>query len=374
LKALDRLETFLFEAPLRHVLTLIAAVCLLRTGIWTIPNMYRSRELAVDPFQVPFDDPQIHYLVWSWLSPFTAWLLGATGSWSYFLLHLAFSVAFSVLCIRMIVKTLPQEQARIALVLFALLPVSTTAYFWVGYDSITLFLLALPLAAPHPLSALAAGLCLGMQHFEQGVCAGLAMLLFVALSRSMKADPRYSLRLCAVLLLSVIGGRLLMHWIADVHGMNIQQDRAGMLFSGWKPSFKQMVFNIHYSLWSLLGIGWYLALKYLDLGFRSLPLFVPLVGLLLMILAVLDQTRVLAIVSFPLLMSAWILNQSFLGRFARAEATLLAVLGAAVPYVWVWEGLPQGSVLSHGIVWLVHAATGWPDLPADLPEWPFRRS
>jgi hypothetical protein len=370
---LHRLESFLFEAPLRYVVALVSAVCLLRTGIWGIPNMSLSRQLAADPFQVPFDNPHVDYLAWSWLSPFMAWILGATGSGSFFTLHLAFSVGFSILCIRTIVKNLPGEQARTALLLFALLPVSTTAYFWVGYDSITLFLLALPLACPHPISAIAAGLCLGMQHFEQGICAGLGMLAFVVLSRILRGDSSYSWRLCSVLLAAVVAGRLLMYWIVDVHDMEIERDRAGMLFTRWKPSFKQMLLNMHYSLWSLLGVGWYLALKHLDFRLRSLPLFLPLAGLLLLSMAVLDQTRVLAIVSFPLLMCAWVLNPLFLDRFSRAEATLLAVLGAAVPYVWLWEGLPQGSVLSHGVVWLLHSAFGWPDVPPDLSLWPFRR-
>lgn len=94
----------------------------------------------------------------------------------FFIFHLGFSIAFTALFIKLVFSRLPERSTRIALILFALLLVSATTYFWVGSDSLTLLLLLLllllALSFPHSiLMTLAIGIMLGMQHFEQAFFA-----------------------------------------------------------------------------------------------------------------------------------------------------------------------------------------------------------
>ncbi|MGJ0485684.1 MAG: hypothetical protein ACR65R_14325 [Methylomicrobium sp.] len=118
--------------------------------------------MAQNPFINPFSNPNFHYQFWSWLGSFLAWLLGATTLKSLCLFHLAFSFAFSLLFIKAIFSWFPDQLARTSLVLFSVLPVSATAYFWVGHDSITLFLMVFSLAYPRKLPVIfLAGIALG---------------------------------------------------------------------------------------------------------------------------------------------------------------------------------------------------------------------
>ncbi len=127
-----RIEDFIFKAAAWKLVTLILLVMLFKTGIWYIPNLDMSLTVALNPFTNPFQDPNAHYLLGNWLSPFLAWLSGIKAFWVFFAFHLGFSIAFTALFIKLAFSRLPERNARIALILFALLPVSATAYFWVG--------------------------------------------------------------------------------------------------------------------------------------------------------------------------------------------------------------------------------------------------
>lgn len=74
-------------------LLLLASFC--KTGFWFIPNVGLSQKIALDPFVNPSAEPYAQYLVWNWLSPFLAWLVGATDSGPFVLFRLAFAVAFT---------------------------------------------------------------------------------------------------------------------------------------------------------------------------------------------------------------------------------------------------------------------------------------
>ncbi len=143
-----QVERLIFAAPASRLVTAVLLLGLVKTGVWQIPNFGASRLIAQDPFTNPFQDPNAHALYWSWLGPFLAWLLGATSPAAFFALHLVLSVGFTVLFIVTAFSHLPEREARISLVLFSVLPVSATAFFWVSTDSLTLFLMMLALALP----------------------------------------------------------------------------------------------------------------------------------------------------------------------------------------------------------------------------------
>ena len=374
MNTVSKLEQFIFEARVWKLLLVLALLILFKTGIWYIPIMHGSQLVAQDPFTNPFTQyPDAHYVVWSWLGPFLAWLVGATGKLEFFLLHLLFSLAFMVLFVKVAFDNLPQELARKSVILFSVLPVSATALFWVSYDSITLFLLMLALAFPRSLLLTAVfGVLLGMQHFEQGVFGAGALLFAVTLSQRQGYFLRYSWKFCLAFLLGVIAGKLVMTGIFKYHEIQVNSGRMHWLREHLDFLLNLFVYHAHAILWSVLGLGWAVALRFSDWGRCSLPFFAALAGLCLLLPISGDQTRVLAIVTFPLLSAYWLLNLDFLSKISRREAAWLFVIWAMMPWSWVWDGVPKWSAFPYDVAFILHHLFGWFDIPADPNGWPFR--
>jgi hypothetical protein len=170
MKVLSLAQNFVFERPLWQLILTIALLIFIKVGVWYIPNIEMSLAIAQNPFINPFGDPRDHYLLGNWASNYLAWLLHATKWLSFFLYHFAFSLGFSFLFLGLVLRRLEGDAIRKSLILFCILPVSATAYFWVGPDSVTLFFLLLPFIFPTSLvTTILCGLILGLQHFEQSV-------------------------------------------------------------------------------------------------------------------------------------------------------------------------------------------------------------
>lgn len=390
MKLLLWLEHFTFNTPAWRLVTLILLVMLFKTGVWYIPNLEMSLALARNPFANPFTDPNAHYLAWNWFSPFLAWLLGIQSFRAFFLLHLGFALAFTALFIRLAWVRLPEREARVALILFALLPVSATAYFWTGPDAVTLFLLMLALGIMPPEAAVAkeetdpqsplaspvanggpkgalllcVGILLGMQHFEQALFAVGGLLFALLLERK----PLFHI---LALLSGVIAGKLALAAIFAHAGMQVNSGRSFWLQQHLDLLLGSFFLHPHSILWSVLGLGWLAALKYADQGRRTLPFFLALAGLLLLLLVSADQTRVLAIVTLPLVAMHWLFNTPFLASFSNRQAAGLLLLWIVIPWGWVWIGEPRSSALPYDFAWLLHTLFGWFEVPANPALWPF---
>jgi hypothetical protein len=97
-----------------------------------------------------------------------------------------------------------------------------------------------------------------------------------------------------------------------------------------------------------------------------------LAGLCILLLPVSeDQTRVLAIVTFPLVCVFWLFNQDFLENLQRWETSLIFVVWAMIPWSWVWRGMPKWSVFPYDVAFVLHKVFGWFDVPANPTLWPF---
>jgi len=367
-----KVEHFLFESPTWKLLAVVCVLWLVKTGIWTYPNPPALWAMAQNPFANPFTNPDEEYVMWSWLSPWLAWLTGATTMPRLFALALAQAVAFTFLFVRVTLNSLPRDLARTAIVLFAMLPVSTTAYYWVGYDSLTLLLMMAVLAFPAaPLVTLGAGLLLGMQHFEQGFlgAAGLSAALF--LSRRQGYPLPYGLKFCLLLLGALVAGKLALVGLFRHYDIHVASGRMVWVREHLGGLVSNFFLHAHAVVWSLLGLGWLAAARFAEWGRRSLPFFLVLGALGLLAVVTADQTRVVAIVTFPLLMAYWLRNPDFLSRLARREVALVFILWAVMPMSWVWLGVQKWSVFPYDVAYVLHQAFGWFALPDNLALWPF---
>lgn len=374
MNAIHKIEKFIFESDVWKLVLVIALLTLFKTGIWYIPNMDVSRAIAQNPFTNPFPDPNAHYLLWSWLGPFLAWLIGATGKWQFFAFHLFFSIAFTILFIKVAFNTFSNELARSSLVLFSILPVSATAYFWVSLDSITLFLMLLALAFQDSLTfTFIIGLLLGMQHFEQSFFAAAGLLFAVSISYKQGYTLRYSWKFCLLLLIGVISGKFLLFGLFSYHSIDVNSGRIYWLREHIHILLNQFFFHFHYIIWSVLGLGWLVALRFTDWGGKSVPFFLTLAGLSLSVLPVSgDQTRVMAIITFPLIAVYWLLNQDFLEKLTKREVSLLFTAWALMPWQWVWGGAPKWSAFPYDIAYVLHLLFGWFNVPENPALWPFQ--
>ena len=140
MKITSRIATWCLETPRWKFLTILFVVMFFRTGITCVVKDFLP--IAKDPFHNPFTNPYEHYLMWSWLGPFLAHLVGATNTLFFSLFYLAFSILFTVLMVRCMFTCLPEDVARVAMLVFAAMPFSASHFFWVFTDSLTLFLLA----------------------------------------------------------------------------------------------------------------------------------------------------------------------------------------------------------------------------------------
>jgi hypothetical protein len=372
MNAVGRIERFLFEAPAWKLLLAIAALTLFKTGIWSIPNLGESQAIANNPFTNPLANPDAHYLLWSWLEPWLAWAIGIHSAWQFFLFRCVAAVAFTLLFVRIAFANLPDALARSSLVLFSILPVSATAYFWIGGDALTLLLMLLALAFPASrLFAAGVGVLLGMQHFEQGFFAAAGLLFAVSLSHRQRYPLRYSWQFCLALLLGVVAGKLALIAIFQHYAIAVNSGRAHWLRAHIGALLGQFFYHFHYIVWSVLGLGWLAALRFADWGKKSLPFFLALAGLCLLLPVSGDQTRVVAIVTFPLIFTYWLLNPDFLEKIAKRETAVVFTLWALMPWGWVWEGAPRWSAFPYDVAYLLHHAFGWFNVPADATIWPF---
>ena len=279
----------------------------------------------------------------------------------------------------------PDHSARAAIILFAILPVSATAYFWVGYDSLTLFIMLLGLAyQQHTLVTLLAGIALGMHHFEQGVLATAGLLFANCLSRtavlredrpqSQRRHPSnydHSVQFPVLLLVAVIAGKLMLVGLFNYFGVTVNSGRLFYL-ADVHPAVKSLVFHIHYAVWSILGLGWLVALRYLDLGRPTIPFFVTLSCLMLLLPISGDQTRILAIITFPLIAEYWLFNVTFLTQVTKKELAAIFVAWVLMPWAWTWSGIPKWSVFPYDIAYILHRLFGWFAVPPNPSEWPFQ--
>ncbi len=217
------------------------------------------------------------------------------------------------------------------------------------------------------------GMMLGMQHFVQAFFAVGGLLLAALLGRAYAIRPyeHHTPLFPWVLLAGIVIGKLALLGIFAHFDMQLNSGRLFWLKGHLNLLLGTFFFHAHQIIWSVLGLGWLVALKYADKGKQSLPFFITLAGLMLLLPISADQTRVLAIITFPLLAVYWLFSQDFLETFTNQQVAGLSLLGVLIPWGWVWGGGPHGSALQYDLVWLLHSVFGWFDVPEHPALWPF---
>jgi hypothetical protein len=369
------IEQIIFNSAKWKMILIIVTIMLVRTGIWCIPNIDSYLLIAQDPFTNPFQDDRLQNLYWNWLGPFLAYFVGAKDRWSFFALHLMFSLGFTALFIGTVFRWLPDRTARVSLVVFSVLPVSTTAYFWVSTDSLTLLLMMGALALPEQWAAASLfGAALGMQHFEQAILGFSGLLIALLLSRWYGNPNRYSLAWSSSLLIGIIAGKIMLISLFYFIHVTVSYGRIKWLMDFYDELLRQFLFHFHYIIWSSLGIGWFVAIQYFEKTPFCRCFAIPLAILLLLLPISADQTRVFAVTSFPLISAFWLLSGDLPSRLSNRFVSWLFLAWLIVPWNWAFNGMPRWSAFPYNVAYLLNHSLGWSSVPQDLEDlagWPF---
>ncbi len=365
-----RAGDFIFRIPLKQLALLLCAILLVRTGIWDMGSLTDQVETALAPLAQRPAHMQWYYL-WNYLQPaLFHWLVMKPEPDAY---PLAYTVYFvycliiemiaTFLVCALIIKRLPDHAARAALIIYFSIPISATAYFWVGMDGMAHLIMLLALVWPRNMVwALFCGTLLGLQHAEQGVVAygALALSLFLAKPSVLPASPSREWALASFVGV-LLGKAALYLWFIE-HDMFLPNSR-GL----WMQHYQDYIigyFLLHpfITLASLFGTGWLAVAHMLDFKGARRAFFIPLIGLTGLLLLAEDETRVIAMTSFPLV-AAWMLfNEKFLEKLSREFIGLMGVLLIVIPWLWVWRGEPRFSAFPYDVAYILSTLLGWPQM------------
>lgn len=365
----SRFAAWVLDTPRWKFLAVLFTVMFFRTGMTFVAPALLP--IAKDPYHNPFTNPYEHYLFWSWLGPFLAHQVGATTPLTFTLFYLTFSLLFSLLMVRWLFTRLEEPHARIAMLIFALLPVSATSYYWIFTDSLTLFLMACALYVPRNAPALfLIGVALGMQHFEQAFFATGAALFALAWTGRRGVRLAYDWRWALTLLIGAMAGKALLVAIFAHLDIHVNSGRLFWLIKAWALMLRRFAYSYHFALFSAFGVGWLVVIHFLRRPSpETRPVGLAILGLLLLLPISDDPTRVFAIVTFPLVCVYFLRNPSFLATIPRQTVGLLALLWCLVPWMFVWSGKPIVSAAAYDLYTAIHHLLDTRFVPKD-PRFP----
>lgn len=352
MKILLKIEEFVFKSNIYKFIGISIALMLFKSGLYFIPSLHNSFLLSQNPFINPFDNPNNHYLMWTWLAPFLAWFLSINSFFYFYIFHLLFSIFFIFLFFRIIFKRLGDFDGRKAVVIFLSLPVSWTSFYWSGTDSIILFLLLMIFYFPlNPFFIFLIGFFIGLQHFEIGIFASISLIISIYLAKRTINFFEYKLNLGLYLLGGIILGKILLILIFNSNNIEVNSGRFYYLINNTHfRGLEDLFLYFHPIIWSVLGPGWLVFFKYLELRKESIPFSIVFISLIILLTPlILDQTRVLAVVTFPIIFIFWLSNKNFLKIINKREISILFLLTILIPMGWVWQGKPKWSLFPYDL-------------------------
>ena len=328
-----------YDSPQVAFILSAFTILICKVGISQIPNFGVIAAIAANPFQYPTpQDPDGFYQMWNWLVPYVGWLLHLNTGNSFLALHLAFAIGFLAIVATALFKKLPDTQARTALIIFLMLPASGTVLYWLCYDAPALFMMALAVFVFKNRYALVIiGFLLGMQDFEPTVVAFSALLIALYLGKKNGQLSQVSLVTPIAVIGGALLGRLLLTLLFNRWHLQATTGRLAW-FQKHVTEMKDQVFQSPgLCIWALLGLAWVVLFMQIVVNIKiTRVIIVPLLILSVLLLTTADKTRVMAVATFPLLATLWLLDEEFLSKFNKRVTTMLALSWLVMPWIFVW--------------------------------------
>jgi hypothetical protein len=373
MRMVSTITRWIHGSPRWLFLAVIMVIALLKCGVWVVPNIGLSAELSTNPFAY---HPGLAYLTENWLMAFLGWIFHLTSWQALTVLNAVESLAFVTVIFALLFRRLPERAARNASLVFVALPVSTTAFYWLGLDSLTLLLMGLAmLASRRWWLVLPIGVLLGLQHFEQGLAASLALCGVVGLGALIRVKRWRELVFPVALLLGVLIGKGVLTWILAVTHSKIDYDRFSWFTDNALGLLHSYLSEPLLLVYSVLGVGWFAVIKFATRGRRAIPLLAGLLVVSLLICLYADHTRVACIVALPIIVHELLLDRELTENATDTEVAWFSLLWVVVPWIWDWGNVVQPNLVLHDIEWALNRLFGWFHVPhgLDLPGWPWTK-
>jgi hypothetical protein len=129
----------------------------------------------------------------------------------------------------------------------------------------------------------------------------------------------------------------------------------------------EAVFHFQFILWSMLGVGWFVLIVYIGrIRRESIPLLIGLFVCMPFLVLARDETRVISIITFPVLHAYWLSNRYAPSLMTGREAAWVSLAWLLIPWSWAWQGIPRWSALPYDIYWFIDRAIM--PLPSDWKD------
>lgn len=334
------------------ILLVIIGWVLWRTGPSVVPHLDVFVGVA-DMWPRSTVEPIFAYLLRVPLGPLVYQQLPTSGSVTYVFLHLVCLLAAGALLIAWLIRELGLPRALIATAVLVMAPITAVQLYWIGiYDafSILVFVFLLMVLRRGPWLQFAVAVLVGFQNFEQSLVAVAIVLLVPAFVRGLGFTPR-AIPLVGGL---IVGKVVLETYLASVHA----QSGSRLMFLTTDGKAREIVTAAlsvgPLVLWSALGGLWLYAIPAVRNAFHDwrrrekVIAVVVAVGWFLSGILSEDQTRVLAMTSFPVVVFAAMhiaLRHRDLTDFVRSPLSWGLILA---PPLVLWQGVPLPMGISVG--------------------------
>lgn len=334
------------------------AAAVAHNGFWATPNLAFMTLVADRPGQNPFTgDINADYLLTNVSLPTAARLLGQTDPHAYARMHLVVLVAGWAVVSALAWRRFGYRPARNLTVLVAAAPAVTVSMQWLGQPDPLTFVLGLAMVLVRPRWALlAVGVLAGLTHPEQAVIMALVAAAVRAVLDVGADGPDVPTRWATLArgtatdALWAVGGVVLGRAVTEVYfrvnDIELLRPRSDYLGFGadrfWEHHTQQPV-GLLFTLWGPLWLV-VTAVVVLRIARRGqdpaaarawLVLAALAVAGLVPVLVTLDETRVYAMVTAPVLVGAAVLldreRPPLPPRWAPTAAAALLVVTALLP-------------------------------------------
>lgn len=345
---------------------------ILNAGIWLMPNINMQYMVSQNLLQVPFQNPNAHYIFYNYLEPLLFWILQGRTLKEYilftFLVTLLFTLTYMLWFLKYHQNELTNHPFKLLLALS--FPVFFITYYWVGMDGMTLLFILLVLINNKKSLALLFAFLLGLQHFEQGFIAFgllLATIILKKLVEKEKLFDEHSIYYIRVVILLIVA-KLSLSLFFSFFDVGLSGARDSYMKEHMMTYITMWKQNWYMILWSFFGVGWVVIIRF----YRQTWILFPAITIVLFFTAIVgDQTRVGVILLFPTLFHFILANRVFWKNVEKEFAIGLVFLYLLIPISVVW-GTTHTSLISQSTTLL---STLIHDKHIDAYDWthPFKK-
>lgn len=342
-----RVSNFFYNLSPSNLFILLLFISIIKNGIWIIPNSGMTLEIVKNPLKNPFDDS---ILISTWLELLILYTIGFDTLPELVFFRLFNFIAFLISTFIFLNRHVNISNLKKSILLFFIFPIVFTSTYWLSYDSLTLLLFSIVFLC-HKSSVLVflIGILLGLQHFEIAFISFVLLSILLWTNSSSDTFTLYKKSFTLFSLLGILLGKLILiqafnYYKIDTSNSRLDQNQE--LLSTAIQSFA----NIHIILWSFFGVGWFIFFYFVKYSNFRITMVLPFMLAFLVTFVVKDQTRIVVIITYSLILFSVIANNSFLSNINKSLLKYTYLFWLIIPSFFIWEGIIRSSNIFYNLL------------------------